>query len=100
MTNLDYASDEIDAGAHLIPPYMIDGVKRYVLHGIPPGDFLRALLCNDFMEAAGRADDYNFAALGQWARFLYNHVPGECRGSPEHYTAWLGQGGLLQETKP
>lgn len=96
MSALQHASDELDRGfaAGLIPFHMHDGVAHYVLKGIPPGDFMRLVLCNDFMGAAGRADEENQRALFEWCRFLYNYVPGRCRGSPEAYSAWIAQGGM------
>lgn len=78
----------------LIPTHMHEGVEAYVMTGRPCGDFLTALLANDFMEAAGRADDHNLNALKGWAIFLYCHVPSGCRGSYEHVRAWIAKGGI------
>lgn len=91
----EYPEAEIDRGAHLIPQHMVGAVKRYILHGIPPGGFLTALLSNDFMGAANKADDENSAALMGWARFLYNHVPAGSFGSPARFDAWLDKGGVI-----
>ena len=30
-----------------IPEHMRGGIERYVNHGIPPGSFLTAIICND-----------------------------------------------------
>lgn len=89
-----YVEERIREGLHLIPPHMHDGILLYVLDGIPMGSFGNAVLANDFMDAAGRADEDNFRALGNWARFLYNYVPGNCKGSPERVRSWIGGGGL------
>jgi hypothetical protein len=78
-----------------IPHHMRGAIERYVMHGAPMGDFLRAIFANDFMEAAGRADDENQHALLAYARFLYNHVPATCKGSYEAVDAWMAQGGLV-----
>ena len=91
----EYVEAEIDRGAHLIPGHMIGGIKRYILHGIPPGGFMSALLSNDFFGAANKADEENGEALMGWARFLYNHVPAGSYGSPARFDAWLDKGGLL-----
>ena len=41
------------------------------------------------MEACGRADEKNLAALQVWAAFLYNEAPRGSYGSPEKVKAWL-----------
>jgi hypothetical protein len=89
-------SDYYDPSANwsLIPPHMRPGVERYVMLGIPPGDFLRAVLRNDMMEALGRADEDNLAAMRGYAQFLYGYTPHGCYGSPEAYKRWVEQGGL------
>ena len=60
-----------------IPEHMIGTVLRYFNDHLPPGDFLCAVLVNDFMEACGRADERNLEALPVWASFLYQRGP--CR---------------------
>lgn len=85
---------EFKDGLHLIPQHMHGAIARYVDFGIRPGHFLTALLSNDFMEAMGRADDANTAAIQGWARFLYNHVPGICYGSPQAVKEWVAHRGL------
>ena len=43
--------------------------------GLPLGDFLTAVLKNNFMEACGRADDANRKVLFAYVKFIYNNVP-------------------------
>jgi len=43
--------------------------------GRPLGDFLTAVLKNNFMEARGRADDVNGKVLHLYAKFIYNNLP-------------------------
>jgi len=81
--------DQINEGQHLIPEHMWSGVVNYFVHRLPPGAFMTAILSNDFMDAAGRADWLNKAALANWAEFLYNYVPRNSYGSPEAVAAWL-----------
>lgn len=88
-----YAID--DAPWELIPTHMQGAVYRYVMAGAPIGDFLGSLLENDFMEAAGRADDDNLASLAGWARFLYNGMPGGSFRTKERVQAWQISGGIL-----
>lgn len=99
MPNLDapgapYYDDHADWS--LIPAHMAGGVYRYVMHGARPGDFLYALFSGaGLTEVVSRADHENRAALLGWARFLYNHVPAHCKGTPAHVAAWIERGGVL-----
>lgn len=72
-----------------IPERMMDGIARYIEHGIPPGDFLTAVVSNDLMEACGRADDENIANLPAYAAYFYNEAPSACHGSPEKVKDWI-----------
>lgn len=78
----------------LIPDYMRDGVELYVMHGIPPGSFMTAVLSNDLKEAFARADDQNTAAMRGWVQFLYNFTPSDCQGSPAKVASWIDRGGI------
>jgi hypothetical protein len=78
---------------------MADGLKLYVERGILPGDFLTALLSNDLVDAFGRADDNNTAAMRGWASFLYNEMPRGSWGSRATVEAWCRTGGLLGQAK-
>lgn len=74
----------------LVPvDYMADGMRLYLEHGIGPGSFMTALLCNDLMGACGRADLQNRAALFAWAQWLYNYAPSGSYGSRENVREWM-----------
>ncbi len=62
----------------ILPEHMREGIKLYIEHGVEPGDFAYAVLCNDLVGAYGRADSVNTARMRDWANFLYNEMP---RGS-------------------
>lgn len=81
-------------GLHLLPPHMHDAVERYIEHGIPAGHFLMAVLRNDLMEAFGRADEENTAAMRNWCAFLHNYAPSRCFGSSKNVDAWIAHRGL------
>lgn len=85
----EYLIEQMEAGFYLIPSHMHGAIKRYILYGIPPGSFLTALLCNDFMNTVGNADDNNRRALLGWAQFLYSYVPSTSYGSPEKVQAYM-----------
>lgn len=80
---------------NLLPNYMQDGVVRYIDHGIDGGDFLNAVLENNFVHALGRADMINHRMLNEWAEFLYIYAPSSCWGSVEKVAEWKRRGGLV-----
>ena len=72
-----------------IPERMMGGITRYVEQGIPPGDFLTAIIENNLSEAIGRADDENMANIPAYCAYFYNEAPSPCWGSPAKRRAWL-----------
>ena len=78
----------------LIPGHMRGAMQRYIEDGIEPGGFLKAVLCNDFLGAFGKADDVNLRHMHDWAKFVYNELPNACHGSVEKYKAWVEVGGF------
>ncbi len=78
-----------------IPDHMIEPLAGYVYDGRPTGGFLRALLANDFMEAAGGADDKNIEAFRAYAIVFYNQLPNLCRGSYFKVDKWVSIGGFI-----
>lgn len=80
-----------------VPDRMMDGIKRYIEQGIPPGDFLTAIICNDLREACGRADDENLVNIPAFVAYFYNEAPFPCWGSVERMDAWMER---LATTEP
>jgi len=78
----------------LIPERMRGGIMRYIDHGIEPGHFLTAVICNDLYEAAGRADGENRRLLFEYTYFFYNYAPSGCYGSKEKFLKWVSHKGL------
>ena len=72
-----------------IPDRMRGGIQRYVEQGIPPGDFLTAVIQNNLFEAVGRADEENMENLPAYVAFFYNECPRLCWGSEEKMEAWI-----------
>ena len=72
-----------------LPHYMLDGLQRYLEQGIPPGSFMTAVLENDFINAACRADGSNRQCLHDWALFVYNHMPSSSWGNRAKVDAWM-----------
>lgn len=82
-SSIDYAAGD------LLPEHMRGGMQRYIENRIEPGSFLKAVLCNDLMEAMGWADDINRHRVFGICMWLYNYAPPACYGSPENVRAWL-----------
>ena len=72
-----------------IPLRMMGAIERYVTKGIPPCDFLTAVICNDLAESVARADEENIANLPAYVAYFYNEVTGSCWGSRERMKAWV-----------
>ena len=72
-----------------LPDYTKEGIDAYVEDGVPPGEFLRAVLANDLMEAFGQADTNNRAAMFYICMYIYNQIPREAWGSYEKVKAWI-----------
>lgn len=83
-----------------IPEHMQSALRRYVLQGLKPGDFLTAVICNDLRNAVGRADSDNLPLLKLYVQWFYNVAPGTCWGSRDIMVRWMEEraGGLHPPT--
>lgn len=77
-----------------LPEHMQDGARLYIEHGVEPGSFLLAVLCNDFVGAVGKADHINQQYLLEWASWLYNDVPTVAWKSRANVAKWIEHCGL------
>lgn len=66
-----------------VPSHTQGALERYIVHGIEPGGFLTAVLCNDLMGAMSRADIDNKRAIHDICSWIYNEAPSSCHGSYE-----------------
>lgn len=87
-------SDETSHLWRWIPSHCEPSMRAYLELGRPVGSFLQAVIANDLMDAAFRADDENAASLRDYALLLRNVFPDAAYGSRHAYTAWVGQKGL------
>jgi len=91
--------DESDREKFKLTQDNIEALLRYVEHGIEPGSFLKAVLCNDLVDACGRADVYNRRKLFEYVEWLYNEAPADCWGSEEKVLKWTrSREGEFKET--
>jgi hypothetical protein len=93
-----YKSQRYQFQEFYIPHRMMSSILNYVNWGIPPGDFLTAVICNDLKEAVGRADDENLRNIPAYVAYFYNEAPSPCWGSEKKMRAWIKKGGR-HETK-
>ena len=62
--------------------------------GVPPSDFIYAVLTNNLSEAFARADEDNLKDLRDIVQYVYNYMPAKAWGTPEKVAAWLCHAGL------
>ena len=74
---------------------MMPGIGRYVKHGVIPGNFLQAIICNDLKNSFMFADDENVENIAAYVGYFYNEVPANAWGSHETMLKWADDGGLL-----
>lgn len=80
--------DEFEYNDMKIPPRMHEGIINYLEFGILPGQFLRAVICNDLKAAVANADDENKWIIPVYVVFFYNEVPAIAVGSKNNMHEW------------
>lgn len=83
-----------------LPPHTTPGIMRYVLLGVMPGSFLKAVFSGDRELASRRADDVNSRFLDEYMSFVETECPEGCRGSMIAMKDWEQSGGLNPEPHP
>lgn len=63
-------------------------ILDYVNKGEDPGGFLNSVLCNDLVNAVGRADDQEFAMIRDLVNFVYKNMPYETWGNHKAVAAY------------
>ncbi len=79
----------------MLPEHMRGPVRDYLEKGWEPGSFLKAILSNDFVSAAGAADAVNASLLYNYAKFLVMEMPSSSWGSRDVVKSWCACGGLV-----
>lgn len=67
----------------------IETIDRYVEGGCEPGSCTRAILENDLVGAVRHADPQSQILLAEIVKYVYNHTPLACWGSPAKVNAWM-----------
>ena len=73
----------------MIPEHMMDAIDRYVDHGINPGGFLTAVICNDLAGAFQAADHINKPIIEEYMWYFWNDTPSPCWGSEAKMRVWI-----------
>ena len=72
----------------MLPEHCREGMRRYIENGTIPGNFLRAVICNDLVGVIGFADEVSKLVLADYVIFLRWEIPGKAWGSEEKMKAW------------
>lgn len=67
----------------------VESLDRYAVDGIETGQFLRACLENDLMQAVCRADPEAFQELPVIMRYIHATLPGNSWGDKQHVEDWM-----------
>jgi hypothetical protein len=74
-----------------IPAHMMIAINDYINHGLEPGSFLTAVICNDLRGVVGQADAENILLLREYVSYFYNEAPCDCWGSRIRMDKWISQ---------
>jgi len=69
--------------------YLDPGIENYVMHGLPPGSFLTAVIASDTKEADSRADHWNKVMLSRIMGLVDCYLPHAAKGSYQAVTDWI-----------
>lgn len=94
MTARDDMRARYEAGLHLIPKHMREGVTAHIEHGRDVGSFLTAMLEGDYDFARRKADSTNMASWRGWMDFLEAYAPEASNGTKEKAAAWKAHQGM------
>lgn len=81
-----------------VPEHTQEAFENYILRGYPPGSFMMAVLCNDFVGAVHKADHINKGALVDIAKWMLNVPPSECWGNSRAVKEWLEDKDKIRST--
>lgn len=75
---------------HQIYHFSCEAFAAYLVLGLDPGSYHRALICGDLNEAALRAHPaLTWVSISRTVTWVKQHFPPESVGSPEKAQAWV-----------
>ncbi len=78
-----------------IPAHCRGGLARWILLGILPGSFLRAVLSLEWDMAEQKADMLNAHRIDAYRAFMHHGCPEAARGDYRKLHSWKEAGGIL-----
>lgn len=85
----DSLAEKLMTSSYVITDQCKTALDLYISHGIPPGHFLTAVICNDLLGATGHANNWNSTHIKNYVDYLFNEAPGNCWGSTEAMQQWM-----------
>ncbi len=73
-----------------IPEHLREPLGRFLVHGLHPGDFLKAVISNNLKQAVASGNDASLAGLRPLVMFMLNHAPAYAFGYSGAYQIWVG----------
>ena len=65
------------------------GIVRYLIHGIPPGSFLTAVICNELWTAVCSCGSRDFNELLALSKWMLNEGSATTTGSRDKLDWWI-----------
>jgi len=72
-----------------LPERLRTGTQLYIEKGVPPGDFLTAVIQNNLVETFVRADNDMAKKIYEIITWFYWEVPSACWGSETKMNKWI-----------
>lgn len=73
-----------------VPERTLSAIDRWVVYGVQPGGFVRAVLTNNLRTACGYADLENSGVLCEIVKYCVNEIPSYCWGTEEIVNNYKG----------
>jgi len=86
---MSFYACEYNGKHYEIPDEAGETIKLYVEHGIKPGSFLTAIICNDLQAAFAQADQTNAELIPAYVMYFHWEVPARITGSPRRMNNWI-----------
>ena len=72
-----------------VPEHTQHALENYIIHGLQPGGFVTAVLCNNLIKAASSCDHLNQQYLSDIAKWVFHAAPIGCWGDERTIARWV-----------
>lgn len=90
---VEYMETKFGTDFNGLPEGLRLGYANYWIAGVPPGSFLRAVVCDQFRLAVIKADAVNLANITSIAKWMHNEGDPNCLG--KNAAEWMETGGYF-----